>query len=357
MKLEDPPRDRRRFELIGIVMAVVIGVTAIGFFSIVILAANETGATPTPTPTAVAATPIPTVTATPVLADIAVTRPIEVRSGPGSDHEVITRLAVTDAIHVLGRSADGRWLVVAAEDRPTQTGWIPADAVTGLGGTALPVIAPPGATAPPSEATLTPDLPDLVVSGVFARDNVLWVEVLNQGVADATGEVRVTVDGGDEVVLGVRPGEPLRPDQRVSSAIPDFYLQLRRNVEIRIVPLEGREEEDLDNNLWIGIVAPDQLNDLEIVGAVVEAPDDHLIVTIRNNSPIPIAGTYTVSVREAAPNNTLLGRERATVEVASGETIDLPFLGITEIDLTRVRVILSTDAIDDGVLANNTYPR
>jgi len=355
VKLEDPPRDRRRFELIGLVMAVVIGVTAIGFFSVVILAANDSG-TPA-SPTAVAPTPLPTVTATPVLAGIAITRPVEVRSGPGSNYPVVTRLAVTDTIHVLGRSADSRWLVVAAEARPTQTGWIPADAVTGLGGTALTVIAPPGATAPPLSATLSPDLPDLVVSSVFSRDNVLWVEVLNQGVADATGEIRVTVDGGSEVVLGVRPGEPLRPGQRVASAIPGNYLQLRRNVEIRIVPVEGRQEEDLENNLWIGIVAPDQVNDLEIVGAVVEAPDNHLVVTIRNNSPIPIAGTYTVSVREAAPNNTLLGRERATVEVGSGETIELPFLGITEIDLTRVRVILSTDAIDDGVLANNTYPR
>ena len=355
MKLEDPPRDRRRFELIGLAMALVIGVTAIGFFSVVILAANDTGAPATPT--AAASTPMPTVTAIPVLADIAITRPVEARSGPGSNYSVVTRLAVTDAIHVLGRSADSRWLVVAAAARPTQTGWIPADAVTGLSGTSLTVIAPPGATAPPTSATLSPDLPDLVVSSVFSRDNVLWVEVLNQGAADATGEVRVTVDGGSEVVLGVRPGEPLRPGQRVASAIPGNYLQLRRNVEIRIVPLEGRQEEDLENNLWIGIVTPDQVNDLEIVGAVVEPPDNHLVVTIRNNSPIPIAGTYTVSVREAAPNNTLLGRERATVEVGSGETIELPFLGITEIDLTRVRVILSTDAIDDGILANNTYTR
>jgi len=355
VKLEDPPRDRRRFELIGLVIAVVIGATAVVFFGAVILAANDTGAPVTPT--AAAATAIPTATATPVIDGIAITRPIEVRSGPSSDFAVVTRLAVTDAIHVLGRSADGRWLVVAAEDRPALTGWIPADAVTGLGGSTLPVIAPPGATAPPVDATLSPDLADLVVSGVFARDNVLWVEVLNQGVADATGEIRVSVDGGPEVVLGVKPGEPLRPDQRVASAIPDNYLQLRRNVEVRISPLEGREEEDLDNNLWIGIVAPDQPNDLEIVGAVVEAPDDHLVVTIRNNSPIPIAGTYTVSVREAAPDNTLLGREHATVEVASGDTINLPFLGITAIDLTRVRVILSTDAIDDADLGNNSYPR
>src|SRR5690606_26378186 len=186
-----------------------------------------------------------------------------------SDFAIVTRLAVTDALHVLGRSEDRTWLVVAAEARPALTGWIPADAVTGLEVSPLPVIAPPGATAPPADATLSPDLPDLVLSRVYSTDNVLWVEVLNQGVADATGEIRVAVEGHGEVVLGVKPGEPLRPNQRLAAAVPDVRLQLRRNVEVRVLPLEGREEEDLENNLWIGIVSPDQPNDIEILDAVV----------------------------------------------------------------------------------------
>ena len=354
MKLEDPPAERRRFELIGLAMGVVILTTAVAFVGVVIFGADDSGAGSTPTPTSTAtASP----SSTPVLQGVAITRPVEVRSGPGSAYAIVTRLAVTDSIHVLGRSADSRWLVVAAEARPALAGWIPTDAVTGIDAAPLPVIAPPGATPSPSDATLTPDLPDLVVSRVFSTDNVLWVEVLNQGVADATGEIRVSVDGTQEVALGAKPGEPLRPGQRVASAIPGIYLQLRRNVEVHIAPLEGREEEDLENNIWIGIVAPDQPNDVEILSAAVEAADNHLVVTIRNNSPIPIAGTFTVSVRETAEGNTLLGRERATVEIGSGDSLKLPFVGITEIDLTRVRVLLSTDSIDDAVLANNSYPR
>ena len=354
MKLEDPPAERRRFELIGLAMGAVIVSTAVAFVAIVIFAADDPGDASTPTP-ATTSTPLPM--STPVLQGVAITRPVEVRSGPGSDFAIVTRLAVTDSINVLGRSADGRWLVVSAEERPALAGWIPTDAVTGVETSPLPVIAPPGATPLPSDATLTPDLPDLVVSRVFSTDNVLWVEVLNQGVADAIGEIRVSVDGAEDVALGVKPGEPVRPGQRVASAIPGVYLQLRRNVEVLIAPLEGREEEDLENNVWIGIVAPDQPNDVEILAAAVEASDNHLVVTIRNNSPIPITGTFTVSVRETAEGNTLLGRERATVEIGSGDSLKLPFTGIAEIHLTRVRVLLSPDAIDDAVLANNSYPR
>ena len=354
MKLEDPPRERRRFEMVGAVMAVVIAVTAIGFFGIVIFSADEPAVTPTPEPT-VTSTPIDS---TPVIAGVAITRPIEVRSGPSSALAIVTRLAVTDSINILGRSQDGRWLVVSAEDRPTQTGWIPLDATTGVEVGPLPVIAAPGATPAAGPATLTPDLPDLVVSRVFSQQNVLWVEVLNQGVADATGEFRVSIDDGEPMPLQVvKPGEPLRPGQRIAGSVEGVYLQLRREIRVELLPVDGVEEEDTANNQWIGIVGPDAPNDIEIVSAAVEDADSHLVVTVRNNSPIPISGTFTVSVRETPPGTALLGRERQTVEIEAGGTLRLPFVDIAEIDLTRVNVILSTDAIDDATIANNTYPR
>ena len=121
--------------------------------------------------------------------------------------------------------------------------------------------------------------------------------------------------------------------------------------------IEGLEEADPGNNTWTGIVGPDVPNDIEILSAAIEDADKHLVVTIRNNSPIPVAGTFTVSVRETSEGAKLLGRGQATSEIAAGDTLELPFPEITEIDLTRARAILSTDAIDDPVLANNSYPR
>jgi len=336
-------------------MAVVIAATAIGFFVVVIVSAND----PNPAP---AATVPPTLTATPspttVLEGIAITRPIEVRSGPRSDFAIVTRLAITDSINVLGRSSDGTWLVVAPEDRPSLTGWIPLDAVTGVEVGPLPVIAPPGATPAPGDATLSPDLPDLVVARAFGRDNLLWVDVTNQGLVPATGEFRVSVNGEPAVALDVKPGEPLRPNQTLTAAVPGVFLQLRRNLEVRLLPIDGLEEEDTENNTWVGTVSPDLPNDIEIFSAVVQdEPGGHLVVRLRNNSPIPVTGTYTLSVRETGEGNELLGRQRATERIEVGGLLEIPFPEITEIDFTTISVILSTDSIDDSALGNNTYPR
>lgn len=354
MKLEDAPRDRRRFEIIGAMMGVVMLVTAVGFFAIVILGADDN-----PPPAPATTTPLSELTPDPSAPTVGatVTRPIDVRSGPRSDYAIVTRLAITDAINVLGRSEDHRWVVVQPSARPALTGWVPADALTGVELELLLVIAGPGDAPPPGEATLSPDRPDLVISSVFSQQNVLWVEVLNQGVADAAGELRVVIDGEAEAVLDVKEGEALRPGQSVSGPVPEFYLQLRRQVEIVLQPVEGLEEEDLENNTWIGIVSPDAPNDIEILRADAEGDDAHLVVTLRNNSPIPIVGTFTVSVREALPQTSLLGRERATAEIPSGGTVSLAFPELTDVDLTRVRVIVSTDAIDDALLDNNSYPR
>jgi len=183
------------------------------------------------------------------------------------------------------------------------------------------------------------------------------VEILNQGAADATGEILMSVDDGPPISAQVRPGEPLRAGQRVQGPVPGYYLQLRRNLTVTIVPANDRPEEDLANNTWVGIIGPDAPNDVEILGAVPGAEGEPLVVTVRNNSPIPVAGSFTLSVREALPGTQLLGRERVTAEVASSGTFDVVFDELTEVDMTRATVILSTDAIDDADVSNNVYPR
>jgi hypothetical protein len=353
VKLEDAPRDRRRFELVALVMAAVIGATAIGFFVAVIRSAEDT------TPPATAATPggTPEATPTEIVEGVFLTGPVALRSGPATDVAIVTRLSQSDSIRVLGRSADGAWLVIGLRDRSDVTGWVPADAVSGVTVASLPVIALPGATPSPETGTLTPDLPDLVISRVFAQQNHLWVEIHNQGAADATGDFRVSVNGADPVLLDPRRGEALRAGQRMEAEVPGAYLQLRAAVSVVLLAEDDRPEEDTENNTWTGIVAPDAPNDVEIFSATPGEPGEPLVVTLRNNSPIPIAGGFTVSVREALPGTQLLGRERITTELAPGGTVDLVFASLLEVDITRVSVILSTDAIDDAVLANNSYPR
>ena len=356
MKLTDPPQERRRFELIAIAIAAVVIATTIGFLIVVIVSADDPG----PRITSGAdgqSGGAPTATPTEVVEGVYLLGPVSLRSGPAMDVAIVTRLAQTDEIRVLGRSDDGDWLVIGARNRPDVTGWVPSESVTGVDVPSLPVIAAPGSTLPEPGGTLTPDHPDLVVTRAFAQQNQLWVEVTNQGAADAMGGFSVAIDGGEPIDVQVRPGEPLRAGATVAVPIPDRFLQLRFNMEVTVIPADGLVEEDVENNTWTGIVGPDVPNDVEILGASAGADGEPLVVTIRNNSPIPVAGDFSLSVRDAPPGTQLIGRERTTIEVASGATFDVTFDELTEVDITRVTIILSTDAIEDASVANNAYPR
>ncbi|MQC17658.1 MAG: SH3 domain-containing protein [Chloroflexi bacterium] len=336
--------------MIAAAMALVILVTSVGFFIVVILSADE--------PTATVATgTAPTATPTEVVEGVSLTGPVALRSGPADDFAIVTRLAATDEIRILGRSQDGNWLVIGARNRPDVTGWVHAESVRGIDVASLPVMAAPGSTLPVADGTLTPDLPDLIVGRVFSQQNQLWVEVLNQGAADATGGFVVTVNGGEPLSVQVRPGEPLRAGQSVAAPVPGHYLQLRSNISVAVVASEGAAEEETENNTWTGIVGPDVPNDVEVLGAATGVAGEPLVVTVRNNSPIPVAGLFSLSVREALPGTQLLGRKQVTTEVPSDGTFEVVFDDLTEVDMTRVSIILSTDSIDDASLANNAYPR
>ncbi len=354
MRLTDPPQERRRFQLIAVAMAFIITATAIGFFVVVILSAEDS------TPPAVVATITPTATAV-LLADVtegvALTGPVALRSGPAQNFAIVTRLAASDEIRILGRSDTGDWLAIGVRNRPDVTGWVEATSVSGVEVAPLPVITGPGSTPPVVDSTLTPDHADLIVARAFSQQNQLWVEIVNQGAADAIGGFTVAVDRYPPVEVQVRPGEPLRAGQSLVAPVPGHYLQLRVNLQVAVQPTATLVEEDAENNWWGGIVGPDVPNDMEILDAIAGIAGEPLVVTVRNNSPIPIAGLFTLSVREAVAGMQLLGREQVTIEVDTDHTFDVTFEELTDVDMTRVTIIMGTDAIDDADVANNVYPR
>ncbi len=356
MELEDPAEERRRFELVGAAIAFVVVATVVAFFVLVVLPAGRddppAAAAPSPTPTQ---TESPSPEPGPRLL-----RPVELRSGPASNVAIVTRLAETDAIRVVGRSDGSDWLAVGLVDRPGVSGWVPADAVSGVPSVAaLPVLEGPGGepVATPGGGTLTPDLPDLVVERAFARNNRLMVSVLNQGAGDAAGEFMVSINGGDPILLDVKPGEPLRPGQTLEAPIPDHYVQLRQAFDVLLVPTVDRPEEDEANNEWSGIVEPDAPNDVEVVGATNRPPEGTLVVLLRNNSPIPVIGSVTVSVREALPSTALLGRQTLSVEWPAGGLQEFEFPEVVGVTLSQVTVNASMNAIQDADITNNVFPR
>ncbi len=103
------------------------------------------------------------------------------------------------------------------------------------------------------------------------------------------------------------------------------------------------------------MIEPDRPNDIAIVNALL-VEGEGLVVSVRNNSPIPIVGRITVDVREVA-TNALVGRMREGVELLPEAELAVTFEQITELDFTRHTVQLFSDALDDSDLTNNIFPR
>ena len=298
---------------------------------------------------------------------------LEVRDAPEAGASALATLPAGTPLRVEGRSGGGGWLAVTAlglDRRPLAepvTGWAPASAVAGVADPSAlavveadrfrrpPLAGAPSSPTPGSSPTLTPDLPDLLVDDVYARDNRLVVVIGNAGSADADGPIEVSVDGGPAHRVDVG-GKPLRPGDTLEQALDGEYVQRRARVSVTL-RAAGIQEENAGNNVFTGVVEPDAPNDIEILDVAIDPDGDHVVVTIRNNSLIPLAGQVTIGVRQTAPANQLLLREELPLAVAAGGTQRYELAGLTGIGLAFLRVILSSDAISDADSANNTFPR
>ncbi|MDA0364784.1 MAG: hypothetical protein O3B31_01450 [Chloroflexi bacterium] len=294
-------------------------------------------------------------------------RDATLRAGPAAGDAVLDRLSAGMLVTLIGRSTDGRWLVVTPVDEPERVGWLPADAVGGTGDTSnLTVVAAGGsptsgaaapAGTPSSGPTFTPDLPDLALEAVSARDNRLVVSIANLGAGDVTARVLVSVNGAAPQVVGAKPGEPLRAGGRIEWVLSLEYVQRRAVALVTVTTDPPITEETLANNRLEAIVAPDLPNDIEIVDARNVPPDQHLQAVIRNNSPIPIVGPVTLTVRSTDGTSALLGRRDVALNLAAGGTMTVDFSVIVNADFTRVQLLLVTESINDAVALNDVFPR
>ena len=342
-----PITDRRSFRIIGIGIAAVV--VAVGAAGGAVLLARGGGISITGTAATSSATPVP----------LTLRRAIELRVGPAPDTEIVTRLAGGAAVHVLGRSIDSTWLVVGLNGAPDVVGWVPADAVEGVRDPSrLAVIEDARTVAKPPVADGRPlDLPDLRIEGAASRSNRLVVAIVNDGPGDLPTPILVSVNEGPPIRVDTKAGEPLRAKDRIEVVVPGEYVQLRAPVTLRVLTEPKEREAKTDNNSWNGIIEPDRPNNLGISKAVAAGADGHLVVTVQNDSPIPVRGLITLTVREPLPGTTLLGRDSREVSIETGKSLDVAFPDLKRIDLTRIAVRLGTDAIHDDVPADDAYPR
>ena len=286
---------------------------------------------------------------------------------PGSGGRSRGELAAGTPLRIEGRSADGEWLAVSAanegsSDSSPLAGWVPVDAVAGAGGVeALPVLDARAfrlAVASPAEDArpTPPDRPDLVVRDVFARNNRLVVVVANEGSGDASpdGVIEASVDGGRFVRIDT--GKALRPGDVLEAAVEGAYVQRRSSVSITL-RVWGVIEADTGNNTFDAEVAPDTFNDIEVLGIGRDAESGRIVVEVRNNSPIPLAGTVTLEVKDSTPGGPPILAEVFPLDVESGATSRYDLPALVDADPGSISVTASTDAINDADSANNTYPR
>lgn len=346
---------RSAFLWIGAVMLVIMAATVTAFIAVVLFGNDE--APPTSEDPAGGPTPVA----------IAV-RDLPLRSAPDGATAIVARITTGDPVSILGRNTDGDWLLVAPEADPSTEGWLPADGIDPLPPLdQIPVstaLAAPGtgtATATATGApTFTPDLPDLTIEAVFARDNRLTVVIANIGVVDATGAIFISVDGGTPIPADVKPGEPLRPDDRLEVVLDTEYVQRRATVHVTVSTDPAIDEETMENNAFETVVTPDRANDLAISIVSLDGPEGSLRVTIRNESSIPITGQATVSARESGGNFTQLGTRQPFFTLAPGETLDIDFPAVDpelELTLDNIEVLMSTTAINDADATNDVFPR
>lgn len=175
-----------------------------------------------------------------------------VRARPDASAPVVAVLPSGRQPEVVGRLAEGDWLLVVFGLGESERGWLPADRL-GLPRdaiVALPTVAAPEA-APAPEAPAPSGLPDLVIGSVFLmRDGHIALEIRNDGtgpLTDAKIPVLVTRASGETVgVLEVGPAT-LAPRGTATVVTPvvvtgtgTYTLQLDRQ--------ESIAEASRDNN-------------------------------------------------------------------------------------------------------------
>lgn len=298
------------------------------------------------------ANPTPTATETPARTGVAV----DLRSGPSRLVAIAARLEAGVEVRVEGRDESGDWLKVSLVSDSGIRGWVPRNAVIGAPDLDdLAVLAStPTATAVPT-ATPPPELPDLVVVSAHSQDNRLVVTLANEGTTDVVGTILLAIGESAPEPIEVKTGEPLIAGDTLELRYDHEYVQRRGRVQIDVSVDPPIEEISTANNRLNVVIEPDLPNDLAITNAVL-VEGRGLVVSVRNNSPIPIVGLIALDVRGESEGE-LLGRRRLEVEFLPEETIEVEFETIEEIDFTRVSVQLSSDALDDAQFANNTFPR
>lgn len=141
-----------------------------------------------------AATPVPFATLTPSGPQVEAFDDVNVRSGPGTEYDLIGIMVKGQTGAILGRSPDSKWLLVVYIGGPNNQGWVYKDLIRVVGDVpsfptvtapptpTLPATPTPGVAAVEGSATPAPgQYPTFTPAPPVARPTLLPVQGLNPG--------------------------------------------------------------------------------------------------------------------------------------------------------------------------------
>ena len=102
---------------------------------------------------------IPTVTGTPLGPQVVVPDLVNVRTGPGTDYDLVGVLIAGQTAPAIGRSAGGDWIQIEYVGVPDNIAWVYSPfVVLDPPGSFLPIIEPPPTATPQATPTIDPTL-------------------------------------------------------------------------------------------------------------------------------------------------------------------------------------------------------
>lgn len=167
----DPQQSKQNPILIGVLIVAIIALVLAIFWVMRGNSGNNGGdtggETTLPPATIVAPTPVPGGPTAIVTAPDGV----NIRSGPGTEYDIIGIMPQNTQAPIVGRSADGQWWVLNIPAAPNSQGWVSASYVRAENADNAPVILPPGAPAPTATPTPVPPVETPVVTILFDADS------------------------------------------------------------------------------------------------------------------------------------------------------------------------------------------
>ena len=236
---------------------------------------------------------------------------------------------------------------IGAGPKPTPAPTVPAPSAT-----PTPEIEPPGPPPPAPEESPRPTLPDLVVLNLTVSGDRVSAVIGNVGeqAVPADTAVELALDGtlvGSSTLL-----QSLGAGGNFTLLLAQEFIYGPKSATAVVDPRNLIPEANEANNSLTRQLEPDIPLDLALTGLAAVGADEHLSVSVQNNSPVPARQvTARLSVYRSDSSSPLsVAIHQLNIE-PQGTTALAP--GVSAVRGLSLRVVLELVDITDGNPTNN----